>query len=96
MGQAVIIGAIGGIVCMYGMKLLDMLKIDDVVGAIPAHLFAGIWGTLCRLDKPDASLVTQFIGVVSYGVFTLVVSYVVWTIIKITIGLKQLEDEEWT
>ena len=46
MGQAVIIGAIGGIVCMYGMKLLDMLKIDDVVGAIPAHLFAGIWGTL--------------------------------------------------
>ena len=46
MGQAIVIGAIGGIICMYGMKLLDMLKIDDVVGAIPAHLFAGIWGTL--------------------------------------------------
>ena len=46
MGQAVVIGAIGGIICMYGMKLLDALKIDDVVMAIPAHLFAGIWGTL--------------------------------------------------
>ena len=44
MGQAIIIGAIGGIICMYGMKLMDMLKIDDVVMAIPAHLFAGIWG----------------------------------------------------
>ena len=97
MGQAVIIGAIGGIICMYGMKLLDMLKIDDVVGAIPAHLFAGIWGTLVvAWTNPDASLVTQFIGVVSYGVFTLVVSYVVWTIIKISIGLRATkEDEEY-
>ncbi len=97
MGQAIIIGAIGGIICMYGMKLLDMLKIDDVVGAIPAHLFAGIWGTLVvAWTNPDASLATQFIGVVSYGVFTLVVSYVVWTIIKITIGLRaNKEDEEY-
>ena len=45
-GQAIIIGGIGGILCMYGMKLLDKLKIDDVVGAIPAHLIAGIWGTI--------------------------------------------------
>ena len=97
MGQAIVIGAIGGIICMYGMKLLDMLKIDDVVGAIPAHLFAGIWGTLVvAWTNPDASLVTQFIGVVSYGVFTLVVSFVVWTIIKATIGLRATkEDEEY-
>ena len=82
---------------LYGMKLLDMLKIDDVVGAIPAHLFAGIWGTLVvAWTNPDASLVTQFIGVVSYGVFTLVVSFVVWTIIKATIGLRATkEDEEY-
>ena len=63
MGQAVIIGAIGGIICMYGMKLLDMLKIDDVVGAIPAHLFAGIWGTLVvAWTNPDASFKVQLIG----------------------------------
>ena len=97
MGQAVIIGAIGGIICMYGMKLLDMLKIDDVVGAIPAHLFAGIWGTLVvAWTNPDASLGVQFIGVVSYGLFTLVASFVVWLIIKSVLGIRaSKEDEEY-
>ena len=97
MGQAIIIGAIGGIICMYGMKLLDMLKIDDVVMAIPAHLFAGIWGTLAvAWTNPDASLVTQFIGVIAYGVFTLVACFIVWSVIKMTIGLRATkEDEEY-
>ena len=97
MGQAIIIGGIGGVICMYGMKLLDMLKIDDVVMAIPAHLFAGIWGTLAvAWTNPDASLVTQFIGVVAYGVFTLVASFIVWSVIKMTIGIRATkEDEEY-
>ena len=43
---AILIGGVGGIIVVYGTKLLFSLKIDDVVGAIPAHLFAGIWGTL--------------------------------------------------
>ena len=82
---------------MYGMKLLDMLKIDDVVGAIPAHLFAGIWGTLVvAWTNPDASLGVQFIGVVSYGLFTLVASFVVWLIIKSVLGIRaSKEDEEY-
>ena len=97
MGQAVIIGAIGGIICMYGMKLLDMLKIDDVVGAIPAHLFAGIWGTLVvAWTNPDASLGVQFIGVISYGLFTLIMSFIVWYVIKVMIGIRaSKEDEEY-
>ena len=97
MGQAVIIGAIGGIICMYGMKLLDMLKIDDVVGAIPAHLFAGIWGTLVvAWTNPDASLGVQLIGVVSYGLFTLIISFIVWYVIKVVIGIRaSKEDEEY-
>ena len=97
MGQAIVIGAIGGIICMYGMKLLDMLKIDDVVMAIPAHLFAGIWGTLAvAWTNPDASLVTQFIGVIAYGFFTLIASFIVWTLIKMTIGIRATkEDEEY-
>ena len=97
MGQAIIIGAIGGIICMYGMKLLDMLKIDDVVGAIPAHLFAGIWGTLVvAWTNPDASLGVQFIGVVSYGLFTLISTFIVWTVIKTVIGIRAgKEDEEY-
>ncbi len=97
MGQAIIIGAIGGIICMYGMKLLDMLKIDDVVGAIPAHLFAGIWGTLVvAWTNPDASLGVQFIGVVSYGIFALTMSFIVWFLIKTIIGIRATkEDEEY-
>jgi Amt family ammonium transporter len=97
MGQAIVIGAIGGIICMYGMKLLDMLKIDDVVMAIPAHLFAGIWGTLAvAWTNPDASLVTQFIGVIAYGLFTLIASFIVWTLIRMTIGIRATkEDEEY-
>ena len=63
--------------------MLDMLKIDDVVGAIPAHLFAGIWGTLVvAWTNPDAKLAVQAIGVVSYGVFALVASFIDWFIIK--------------
>ena len=45
-GWAVAIGAVGGAVCLLGMKLLERLKIDDEVGAIPAHMGAGVWGTL--------------------------------------------------
>ena len=45
-GWAVVIGAVGGAVCLFGMKLLERLKIDDEVGAIPAHMGAGVWGTL--------------------------------------------------
>ena len=53
---AILIGAVGGIIVVYGTKLLFSLKIDDVVGAIPAHLFAGIWGTLIvPATNPDAS-----------------------------------------
>ncbi len=95
MGQAIIIGGIGGVICMYGMKLLDILKIDDVVGAIPAHLFAGIWGTLIvAWTNPDASFSVQLMGVVSYGIFTLIVSFVVWLLIKSTVGIRASKDDE--
>ena len=80
---------------MYGMKLLDILKIDDVVMAIPAHLFAGIWGTLVvAWTNPDASFMTQLTGVVAYGLFTLIVSFAAWTLIKMTIGLRATKDDE--
>ena len=48
---ALIIGAVGGILCTAGIRLLEMLKLDDVVGAIPAHLICGIWGTIARLHR---------------------------------------------
>ena len=62
---AILIGAIGGIIVVFGTKLLFSLKIDDVVGAIPAHLFAGVWGTLAvPLTNGDASFGAQLLGVI--------------------------------
>ena len=94
-GEAIIIGAIGGILCMFGMKLLDKLKIDDVVGAIPAHLIAGIWGTLIvPFTNEETSYVTQIIGILAFGVFTVIGSTIVWLILKSTVGIRASEDDE--
>ncbi len=94
-GQAIIIGGIGGILCMYGMKLLDKLKIDDVVGAIPAHLVAGIWGTLIvPFTNADTSYGTQIIGILAFGIFTVVCSSIVWSILKVSVGIRASEEDE--
>ncbi len=94
-GQAIIIGGIGGILCMYGMKLLEKLKIDDVVGAIPAHLIAGIWGTLIvPFTNSDTSYGVQIIGILAFGVFTVVCSSIVWTILKVSVGIRASDEDE--
>jgi Amt family ammonium transporter len=95
MGLTCIIGGVGGLIVVYGVPLLDKLKIDDVVGAIPVHLFAGIWGTLAVvLTNSDASLGTQVYGIVIVGVFTFVVSAVVWLILKAVMGIRVSEEDE--
>ncbi|MEC8099895.1 MAG: ammonium transporter [Pseudomonadota bacterium] len=94
-GQAIIIGGIGGILCMYGMKLLDKLKIDDVVGAIPAHLVAGIWGTLIvPFTNADTSYGTQIIGILAFGIFTVITSSIVWSILKVSVGIRASDEDE--
>ncbi|MBU75353.1 MAG: ammonium transporter, partial [Rhodospirillaceae bacterium] len=95
LGAATIIGGIGGAIVVFSVPLLDRLKIDDVVGAIPVHLIAGIWGTLAvAITNPDASIGTQIIGIVVVGAFTFIVSGVVWMILKATIGIRVTEEEE--
>ncbi len=92
---AILIGAIGGLIVVFGTKLLFSLKIDDVVGAIPAHLFAGIWGTLAvPLTNSDASFGTQLLGVISINVFVFVVSLIVWGIMKGTMGIRLSKEAE--
>ena len=60
--MALIIGAVGGAIVVFGVPLLDRFKIDDVVGAIPVHLFAGIWGTIAVvLTNGDANIGTQLV-----------------------------------
>ena len=92
---AIIIGAIGGLIVFYGTKLLLALKIDDVVGAVPAHLFAGIWGTLAvPITNPDTTFGAQFLGVISINVFVFIVALAVWGIMKSTIGIRLSKEAE--
>ena len=92
---AILIGAVGGIIVVYGTKLLFSLKIDDVVGAIPAHLFAGIWGTLIvPATNAGANFSTQLIGVLSVNIFVFAVAYIVFKIIKATVGLRLSKEGE--
>ncbi|MEO0918626.1 MAG: ammonium transporter, partial [Pseudomonadota bacterium] len=95
LGAATLIGAVGGVIVVFTVPLLDRLKIDDVVGAIPVHLFAGIWGTIAVvLTNPDASLMTQLYSIVVVGVFVVVTSAVVWFILKAAMGLRVSEEAE--
>jgi Amt family ammonium transporter len=88
------IGAVGGIIVVFAVPMLDKFKIDDVVGAIPVHLIAGFWGTMVVPIYADASFGTQLTGFVAIGGFTFVVSFVVWTILKGVVGIRVSEESE--
>ena len=85
---AIIIGAIGGVICTAAIKGLELAKVDDVVGAIPAHLVCGIWGTLATAIAAGAQLHIQLLGVVSVGAFVFIASFVVWKVMDLTMGLR--------
>ena len=92
---AILIGACGGLIVVFGTKLLFSLKIDDVVGAIPAHLFAGIFGTLIvPATNSDATFSAQLIGVLSINIFVFVVAFIIWTIMKNTMGIRLSKEAE--
>ncbi len=95
LGAATLIGAVGGVLVVFAVPMLDKLKIDDVVGAIPVHLVCGIWGTLAVvLTNPVATLGGQLISIVIVGVFVFVVSAIVWGILKATMGIRVSEEDE--
>jgi Amt family ammonium transporter len=109
MGGAVLIGAVGGVLVVLTVPLLDKLKIDDVVGAIPAHLVCGIWGTIIvaasygnAIMPPAAdaegaigvSYVGQLVGIGLTGVVVCTLSAIVWTLLKVTIGVRVSEEDE--
>ena len=83
---AIIIGAVGSVISTAGTKLLEKLKLDDVVGAIPVHLFSGIWGTLAVAIAVGANFWVQLLGVLAVGAWTFTVSYVIWRIIDRLMG----------
>lgn len=93
--QAILIGAVGGVIVTLAVPVLDKLKIDDVVGAIPAHLFCGVWGTLIvPLTNDDVTFFGQLTGVVAIGVFVFAVSLLFWLALKYTLGVRASDEHE--
>ena len=85
---AILIGAVGGVLCTAGIKFMESIKLDDVVGAIPAHLFAGVWGTLAVCIASGGDFVTQLIGILAIGGFVFSASWLVWKGIDMTLGAR--------
>lgn len=92
--EAIIIGAIAGVLVVYSVAFFDKIKIDDPVGATSVHLVCGIWGTLAVGIFGTGNFLTQLIGVVAIGAFTVVFSFVAWTILKVTMGIRVHPEEE--
>lgn len=101
---AIIVGLIAGIIVVFSVGFFDSIKIDDPVGATSVHLVCGIWGTLAvGLFDGEAGLffgggatqlIAQIIGIIAIGLFTVVVTSVLWVIIKSIIGLRVTSEEE--
>ena len=95
LGQAIIFGAVGGILVVVSVPILDKFKIDDVVGAIPVHLIAGIWGTLIvPLTNSAASFGTQLYSIIIVGLFVVITSAIVWYVLKAIFGIRVDEETE--
>ena len=91
---AILIGGIGGLISTLGLKVLDMLKVDDVVGAIPAHLFAGVWGTMAVCISSGGSFTAQLIGVLAIGAFVFCSSWFVWMLLDKIMTLRVSSNVE--
>ena len=91
---AIIIGAVGGALCTGAMKGMEKMKLDDVVGAVPAHLVAGIWATIAVVFTNGANLGVQLVGIAAIGAFVFAVSLAVWKVLDITLGMRVSEDVE--
>ncbi len=100
--QAAIIGGFAGVIVPLAVPLLYRFKIDDVIGAIPAHLFCGIWGTLVvvwtnnaatNMIKPP-TFWGQLIGVLMVGGFVFAISSLIWLVLKYTIGIRIPRDRD--
>ena len=105
---AIVIGAIGGIIVVLGVEVLDHLKIDDPVGAVPVHGMCGIWGTLSigLFANPDLGLSgffytgnptqlgVQLVGIVAVVGFVAITMGFIFKVIDMTIGLRVSREEE--
>ena len=94
-GWAVVIGAVGGLLCSVATKLMERLRLDDVVGAIPVHLVSGIWGTLAASIAAGADFGVQLLGVASVAAFAFTASFIVWKTLDLAVGMRVSSDVEY-
>jgi len=94
--QATMIGAVGGLLVVAAIVTLDKLRIDDPVGAISVHGVVGIWGLIAVcFTNDDASFGAQLLGMASIFAWVFVASFIVWFILKKTMGIRVSEEEEY-
>ncbi len=92
---ATMVGAVGGVLVVFSIVMLDKLRLDDPVGAISAHGTAGIWGLLAvTLSNPDATLGAQIAGIVTIFAWVFGLSFVAWLAIKLVMGIRISDEEE--
>ena len=96
--DAILIGSIAGAIIVFGVSLIDKLRLDDPVGAIAVHLICGIWGTLAvgifgELAGFD-QFVSQLIGVGSYAAICIISTFIILFVLKKTVGIRVSEREE--
>jgi Amt family ammonium transporter len=93
---ATLIGAVGGLLVVSSIVTLDKLKIDDPVGAISVHGVVGIWGLLAVcITNDEAKLGAQLLGMVSIFAWVFAASFIVWFVLKKTLGIRVSEEEEY-
>ncbi len=94
--EATLIGAVGGLLVVFAIITMDKLKIDDPVGAISVHGVVGMWGLIAvPLTNSDAAFGAQLLGLGVIFAWTFVASFVVWLIIKVVMGIRVSEEEEY-
>ncbi|MBC9252806.1 ammonium transporter [Pseudomonas alcaligenes] len=94
--QATLIGAVGGVLVVFSILLLDRLRLDDPVGAISVHGAGGLWGLLAvPLTNPAASFSAQLMGAACIFSWVLLASLLVWALIKLAMGLRVSEEDEY-
>ena len=92
---AIGIGAVGSVVCILGIRVMEAFRVDDVVGAVPAHLFAGIWGTIAVVfTKADTEIGIQLLGILAIGAFVFTTSFIVWKVLDLIMGVRVSREVE--
>ena len=96
-GMATLVGAIGGVIVVLSVRLLDKVQIDDPVGAISVHGVVGIWGLLavCFSGNESATLVGQLTGIAVIFAWTFVTSFIAWYILKAVMGIRISAEDEF-